>query len=155
MALVKRDVRRREAGMAYVEMIFVLPVLLLLIAALADFSIMIHDWMIANHAAKTAVRAASMFDLDCDANDKHDAGIAAIHDLLDHELMQSSWTEATVSIQHIEFPAHDLCEAGVIVASVPVQYSFHFLRFVPDGVGLAGPPTTLVGAATAMNENDL
>jgi Flp pilus assembly protein TadG len=164
MDFVKRTTRRhrrarREAGMAYVEMLFVLPVLLILVAGLVDFTVMLHDWMIASHAAKTAARAASMFDHQCNSADKVAAGVDAAASFLgagggDEPLLQSSWSEDQIQVTRLD-GASDFCQSGVISATVEVTYQYNFLRFVPGGVGGVSPtPPTMTGVATAMNEND-
>ena len=56
---------RRQRGVASVEMITVLPVLLLLLFGTIDFGLLFRDWMLLGHSARVAARTATMFHNPC------------------------------------------------------------------------------------------
>ena len=58
---------RRSRGMAMVEMIFVLPVLLLLIFAIAEFSLMFSRWLTLSNAVREGARELVEFRSPCNA----------------------------------------------------------------------------------------
>jgi Flp pilus assembly protein TadG len=59
--------QRRQRGVASVEMITVLPVLLLLLFGTIDFGLLFRDWMLLGHSARVAVRTATMYHNPCNA----------------------------------------------------------------------------------------
>jgi hypothetical protein len=148
MDFLNRQRRARlQRGSAYVETVFVVPVIFLLFAGLIDTSLMIHDWMMANQAARVAARRASLYEQDCQVDDKRDAAVETIAFLSD-ELVLSQYQESQVQVEHMDqIHGLDLCDSGLLQATVPVHYS-HFL------LGESVLPVTLEGRATAMNEND-
>lgn len=54
-----RRLRRREEGVAAVEMAFLLPILLLLSVVAAEFGFALVDWMAVSNATQTSARVAS------------------------------------------------------------------------------------------------
>ena len=61
MALVRFRRSRRRRGMAMVEMIFVLPVLLLIIFAIAEFGLMFQRWLTLSNAVREGARELVVF----------------------------------------------------------------------------------------------
>lgn len=57
----RRNRSRRRGGMAMVEMIFVLPLLLLLMFAIAEFGIMFSRWLTLSNAVREGARVAVVY----------------------------------------------------------------------------------------------
>ena len=55
MVMTRRS--RRTQGMAMVEMVFVLPVLLMVLFAIAQFGLMFNRWLTLSNAVREGVRA--------------------------------------------------------------------------------------------------
>ena len=56
-----RTSKRRTLGMAMVEMVFVLPVLILLVFAIAEFGLMFSRWLTLSNAVREGARAGVAF----------------------------------------------------------------------------------------------
>jgi hypothetical protein len=137
--------RRLERGSAFVETVFVLPVLVLLLFGLADFSMVFRDYLSASNAARAAVRAATlMAEIPCNAATRRQAGEAVIDTRL-------AGLNPTRVIQHAELNNDQLCTRGLIGATVRVTKPLPFLNGF--FAGLAFPPVTFTVSAFAMNEN--
>jgi Flp pilus assembly protein TadG len=59
--------RRRVRGMAMVEMVFVLPVLLLLVFSIAELSMMFSRWLTLISAVQEGARFASLYRPSCNS----------------------------------------------------------------------------------------
>lgn len=66
MKLKRNHNGRRTLGMAMVEMIFVLPLLLLLVFAIAQFGLMFSRWLTLSNAVREGARLGVAFRLPCD-----------------------------------------------------------------------------------------
>ena len=64
--LRRGDKRQRTRGMAMVEMIFVLPLLLLILFAIAWFSVMLSRWLTLSNAVREGARTLVVFRSPCD-----------------------------------------------------------------------------------------
>jgi hypothetical protein len=60
-----RRVHRRTRGMAMVEMVFVLPLLILIVFAIAEFGLMFSRWLTLSNAVREGARAGVTFDSPC------------------------------------------------------------------------------------------
>ena len=58
---------KRTRGMAMVEMIFVLPLLLLLVFAIAEFGLMFSRWLTLSNAVREGARVGVPWSADCAA----------------------------------------------------------------------------------------
>ena len=68
MGLKRNQNGKRTRGMAMVEMIFVLPLLLLLVFAIAEFGLMFSRWLTLSNAVREGARAGVAWrGKDCDA----------------------------------------------------------------------------------------
>jgi hypothetical protein len=137
--------RRRERGSAFIETAFALPVIVLLLFGLADFSMVFRDYLAASNAARAAVRAPSlMAEIPCNPGVRRQAGEAVIDTRL-------AGLNLTRVIQHAELNNGELCTRGLIGATVQVTKPLPFLNGF--FAGTAFPPVTFTVSAFAMNEN--
>lgn len=139
--------RRLERGSAFAETLFVLPVIILLLFGLADFSLVFHDYLAASNAARAAVRASSLSTIPCVPNDRVQAGLTRANTMLNEVQAVSK----NVLIQHAELNNNDLCQKGLIGATITVTKNLTFLSTFTSV--LQFPPVKFTVKAFAMNEN--
>jgi Flp pilus assembly protein TadG len=60
--------RRARGGMAMVEMVIILPLLLMLVFALVEFGVMFARWQTLSNAAREGAREAVLFQESCNAS---------------------------------------------------------------------------------------
>jgi hypothetical protein len=138
--------RRSQRGSAFAETLFVLPVIILLLFGLADFSLVFHDYLVASNAARSAVRASSLSAIPCVPNTQVQAGVQRATTML-----QQVQTVQNITISHAELNNGDLCARGLIGASITVRKNLTFLSTFTSV--LAFPPVQFTVRAFAMNEN--
>ena len=65
MGLKRNRNDKRTRGMAMVEMVFVLPLLVLLVFAIAQFGLMFSRWLTLSNAVREGARLGVVWRLDC------------------------------------------------------------------------------------------
>jgi hypothetical protein len=138
---------RAQRGLAVVEMVFVLPILVLVLFGMADFSLVLHDYLAASNAARVAVRSATLSAIPCVPGTQEQRGRDAANALLTQNAVQGV---AGVDIVHVGLNNDQLCTAGLIGAEIRVDRPLTFLSgFAP----LLFSDVNFVATATALNEN--
>jgi hypothetical protein len=136
--------------MASLETLLVLPVILMLVAGLADFSFIFKDFLVAGNAASEALRTVTAQTGSCDlavlsnrANDNaervlQDGGIPA--------------SRTNISIGHT-VAGQTLCDRGMVGASIAVRSHFWFVNswFFSLMPGLGLPPVNFTARAKGQN----
>ncbi len=150
---VQRGGRRRQGGMAYLETLLVLPIMLMLIAGLADFSFVFKDFLVAGNAASAAVRTATLSRAEfCVPGTV--AGIARDHaeEVLGHGGVAPPRSQITNIVVEHTVLSDTLCDRGMVGVSVDVSSELWFLNhwFFP-AFPLA--PIDFSATATGLNEN--
>jgi len=150
MDLLKRSDSKRRRGSSTVELALVLPVLAILLGGVCDFSIGLHDFLVAHNAARTAVRAATLAGggTCSDAQQRQLAKTAA-----QAALQSFIRADKTVSPTIGTEPGKDLCKGGMVSASISAKFDFTFLApfFLADP-GFS-PSIQIKASATGQNEN--
>ena len=139
---------RRRRGTSMVEMIFVLPVLLLLLFGMADFSLIFHDYLASMNAARAGVRKATLVMLNCQSGTLQDAGQKIAEEILKANVVE---TVQGIEFRHSEPGPLDLCKKGHVEMRIRVK-SEHKLLSGFLGV-VSFPQIEFTAVATAMNEN--
>jgi hypothetical protein len=150
-ALNRRLAVRRRAGTSMVEMVFVLPVLLLLMFGLADFSLVFHDYLAAMNAARAGVREATLSRVGCNPNgldSPENRGIALVTEMLEANGVKGFSTPKF----SIATPSTNLCQPGYVQVEFLVKSEHRLLTgFFNDPVNFPGIEFTV--KAGAMSEN--
>ena len=115
------DSKRRARGSTMVETAIVLPILAMLLFAIAEFSIGFLRWQAVTTAAREGAREASLFRRDCAANVN-----AAIDDAINGVLDAANLSGASVTV------AGACVSPGSSRVTVSIPYDFVVLpNFVP------------------------
>lgn len=148
-ALNRRLRSRRSRGTSMVEMAFVMPVLLVLMFGLAEFSLVFHDYLAAMNAARVGVRQATLSQLKCKSSDLEDLGRKAAEKLLDNSDVDGT---RTYKFEHSEPSPEGLCRKGYVTLSIRVQSDHKLLTAFFDDPTFF-PPIEFTASAGAMSEN--
>ncbi len=107
-----------------VELAIVLPVLLLVMFAIAEFSVAFLRWQAVSNAAREGARAAAVFRPNCAAT----VG-AAVDDAVAQVLSSANLPPATPTL------GGTLCAPGSAQVTVTVPYQFQILPNLASGIG--------------------
>lgn len=142
---------RSERGMAYLETLMVLPIVLMLIAGLADFSFVFKAYLVAGNAAAEAARTATMSSAEF-CNPATQSAAAEESAELTLDLGGVTPDQITnITVDHTEV-GQDLCEPGIVGVEIEVRRDLEFLNLWFDRTPLL-PPVEFSVTATAFNEN--
>lgn len=131
---------RRSRGSAMVETALVLPILLMLLFAIAEFSIGFLRWQAVSTAAREGAREASLFRQDCAAN-----VAAAVNGAVQDVLEAAQVANPNVAID-------GACVApGSSTVTVTAPYQFLVLPNFASTVSAA--PITLSATSVMRNSN--
>ncbi len=132
-----------------VELAMTLPILLLLVFALIDFSLIFQSYFAARNAARVGARVASSFHPDCDTGDLANEVTAVVNTVMEAASIPSDATA------EIEFPldASRLCggDPGGLVA-VEVHFP-HRLRLLGNLLAGTGFPADVTVSATDLQRD--
>ena len=137
-----RHDRRGQSGMAMVEMVIVLPVLLMMLFAIAEFSIIFGHWQTLSNAAREGARTAVVFRTNCNA-----ATVQA-------EVRQKVKDYAApigIALSDAEIVVNGVCGAANSNSSVSVASSYTF-RVLQAFAGSLTPTIPLVSTSVMRNE---
>ncbi len=133
-----RDPHRRRAGTTMVELALVMPLLLMLLFAIAEFSLAFLDWQVVSSAAREGARAASLFRPNCPASSP-----AAVQQAVNAVLGAAN---VAGSIQLSGACSHP----GASTVTVSAPFEFRFLPGLYQGFGHGSVSLT----ATSVMAND-
>jgi Flp pilus assembly protein TadG len=142
MDLIKRQRDRRLSGMAMVEMVFVLPVLLLLLFGIVEFGVLFGQWQTLTNAAREGAREAVVFRVGCVA-----ANVEA--DVQTRVANYAAAAGITVNPGDITVVGH--CGDTTTNTQVTVTHTYTF-QVVPGFVATLAPTIDLIGTSTMRNE---
>ena len=128
--------------MAMVEMIFVLPVLMLLMFGIVECGVLFGQWQTLTNAAREGARYAIVFRSGCDTATVENEVRTAVKDYAD--AVGIALADADISIT-------GACGASDTSASVAVTHTYTF-RVVPGFAPTVSPTIDLVGRSSMRNE---
>ena len=142
MGVSDEDMQRCRSGMAMVEMAFVLPVLLLLVFAIAEMGLMFQRWLTLSNAVREGARHAIVYQPpgSCTAAD-----IQAVKDRV-----VSYANAGGVPIASGDVTVSNVCGASNTQVSVSASYPYPFQ--VLPGLSTIAPTIVLQYAAQMRNE---
>ena len=139
-------VRRRRGGMAMVEMVIILPLLLMLLFAIAEFGLLFSKWQTLTNAAREGARDAVMFRVNCDAG------------TVESEVRTTVTNYTNAGGVALPDPNTDITITGACGAvntdtSVGVTYPYSF-KVLPGFASSVIPTLNLSASATMRNEGN-
>ena len=144
MELKSRSSRRlaRRSGMAMVEFVIILPILLMLVFAIAEFGVLFGRWQTLCNAAREGARTAIVFRSPCDSATVEAEVKQRVKDYASP--LGMTITDADISVTGLCGPS-----TSSTTVSVTKPYVFDVL---PNIAGSVSPSIDLVGNSVMRNE---
>jgi Flp pilus assembly protein TadG len=124
-----------------VEMVIVLPILLLLVFAIAEFSIAFFRWQTVSSAARVGAREASLFRPNCSLTVN-----AAVNQAVDEVLTQAGLASVTPALTGA------CISPGSSRVTVSIPYQFQILPNFLAGLGGGSGSINLTATSVMRNE---
>jgi Flp pilus assembly protein TadG len=148
MAAVKRNVRQRlggEKGAELLELAMILPILLVVFAAMIDFAVLFQRYQVVTNAAREGARVGILPDY----------AAADVQARVNSYLAQSGLTDAAPA-PTVNYSSMDVTPGGptMNVVTVIVQYPHQFV-FLGPAIGLVGGgayANIMLAAAATMRQ---
>jgi Flp pilus assembly protein TadG len=137
-----RSARRRQSGTAMVEMIIVLPVLLLLLFGIVEFSILFSRLQTVTNAAREGAREAVVFRLNCNSSTVQDEVRATV---------QSYTSSGGVIVDPSDISVSGACTGSNNDTTVQVVSNYAFQVVGGFAPGLT-PSVNVTGTSVMRNE---
>lgn len=145
MELKKRaEAARRQGGMAMVEMVIILPVLMMMLFAIAEFGLAFTKWQTLTNAAREGARDAVMFRTGCDAGTVVSEVQATVINYA---------AAGGVTVTPGDITVSGACGAVNTDTSVSVGHDYTF-RVLPGFASSINPTVNLSASATMRNEGN-
>ena len=150
MALVRRTTRslasvltrpRAQRGMAMLEFVFILPVLLLVLFSIIEFGLLFGRWQTLSNAAREGARTAVVYRKDC---------VLADVETEVRTVVKNYASSLNIVLNDADITVNGPCLGPGTQSSVQVDWPFVF-RVVPGFSGLS-PTIDLVGSSVMRNE---
>jgi hypothetical protein len=141
LTTVRRHDRRRS-GMAMVEMVFVLPVLLLMLFGVVEFGVLFGQWQTLTNAAREGAREAIVFRVGCVPGDVENDVRARV---------KAYAIAAGITLNDADIGVTGACGTSGTDTGVDVTHTYSF-RVVPGFAATVAPTIDLIGRSTMRNE---
>jgi Flp pilus assembly protein TadG len=133
---------RGEAGMAMVETVIVLPILLMLFFAIVEFGIAFGRWQVVSNAAREGARRAVVF------RDPGTCNPGTVEAEVDAAVVTYA-TSLGMTVGSGDVTVTGACASGPATVTVSVDHDFLFIdNFAPS----VASSVNLVGTSTMRNE---
>jgi Flp pilus assembly protein TadG len=142
MKICSKAAQKRRQGMAMLEAVIVLPLLLMLLFAIAEFGIMFGRYQMLSNAAREGARTAVVFRSSCTAATVE----AEVRDRVKFYVQPLGITLADADIA-----VTGVCGAPSTSSSVTVDFEHPFVA-LPGLAPSVGPTINLVGTSVMRNE---
>lgn len=132
----------RRSGMAMVEMVIVLPLLLMMLFGVVEFGVMFGQWQTVTNAAREGARTAVVFRGGC---------VPATVENEVRSKVKRYASAAGVALSDADIAVSGACGASDTDATVTVTHPYDF-HVLPGFVQSLGPSMNLVGDSSMRNE---
>lgn len=133
---------RDDRGMAMVEMVIILPLLLMMLFAIAEFGVIFGRWQTLTNAAREGAREAVVFRSPCDATTVENEVTTTV---------QNYASSAGITLAAGDVSVTGACGAANTDTSVNVNHNYTF-RVLPGFAKSLNPSVDLSTSATMRNE---
>jgi len=130
--------------MAMVEMVFVLPVLLLLLFGIVEFGVLFGQWQTLTNAAREGAREAIVFRVGC---------VSADVETDIRTRVKNYAIAAGITLNDADIAITGACGNPDTNANIGVTHTYTF-RVVPGFVATMAPTIDLVGSSAMRNEGN-
>ena len=134
--------RDRRAGMAMVEFVIILPILLMLVFAIAEFGVLFGRWQTLANAAREGARTAVVFRSPCNASTVNAEVRQRVKDYA--APLGIALTDADIAVT-------GTCGTSTSSSTVSVTKPYTF-DVLPNIAGSVSPTIDLVGNSVMRNE---
>jgi hypothetical protein len=135
-------IERRSSGSSMIETVIVLPIVLMLLFAVAEFSLVFARWQTVTNAAREGARTAILFRTGCDPATVEDEVRARVRNYT---------SPAGIVLADADITISGVCGASSTNSSVTVTAPYTFR--VLDGMAPSLSPTIdTVGSSVMRNE---
>jgi Flp pilus assembly protein TadG len=133
---------RNEQGMAMLEMLIVLPLLLMLLFAIAEFSVVFGRWQTVTNAAREGARTAVVYRAPCDA---------ATVETAVRQRVRSYTLPAGIVVSDAQIVIEGVCGTSETNSRVQVTapYQFRVIGNLAPGLGTV---INTIGSSVMRNE---
>lgn len=138
------ETARRASGMAMVEMVIILPLLLMLLFAIAEFGLLLTKWQTLTNAAREGAREAVVFRTNCDSGTVESEVRTTVKDYA---------AAGGVVLTDADIAVAGACGAVNTDTSVDVDHIYTFI-VLPGFAASLNPSVTLSSSATMRNEGN-
>jgi Flp pilus assembly protein TadG len=142
MKIKSRACPKRREGTAMVEAVIVLPLLLMLLFAIAEFGIMFGRYQMLSNAAREGARTAVVFRTSC---------TAATVETEVRDRVKFYVQPLGISLTDADIAVNGVCGAPSTSSSVTVDFEHPFVA-LPGLAPSVGPTINLVGTSVMRNE---
>jgi len=125
-----------------VEMVIILPLLCMILFAIAEFSVLFGRWQTLSNAAREGARTAIVFRGGCNA---------ATVEAEVRQRVKDYASPLGMSLADGDISVIGACGASTTSATVTATFQHNF-RILPNFAGTVGPMVPLVGSSTMRNE---
>ncbi len=132
----------RNAGMAMVELVIILPILLTLVFAIAEFGILFGHWQTISNAAREGARTAVVFRTNC---------VAANVEAEVRQRVKDYAAPLGILLADGEISVSGVCGPGNTNSTVTVTHAYDF-EVLPGFAPSVSPTIDLVGNSVMRNE---
>lgn len=134
--------RDRRSGMAMVEFVIILPILLMLVFAIAEFGVLFGRWQTLSNAAREGARTAVVFRSPCNSS----AVIAEVK-----QRVKDYASPLGIGLTDADITVTGVCGSSTSSSTVSVTKPYTF-DVLPNIAGSVSPTIDLVGNSVMRNE---
>ena len=134
--------RRNLAGMAMVEFVIILPILLMLVFAIIEFGVLFGRWQTLSNAAREGARIAVVYRSDCSVSDVE----AEVRDRV-----KDYASPLGIVLDDGDIAVDGVCGNSTTSSTVTVTLPYTF-KVLPGFAASVSPTIDLVGNSVMRNE---
>ena len=139
----ERSAGRRD-GMAMVEFVIILPVLLMLVFAIIEFGVLFGRWQTVSNAAREGARTAVVYRTGCNSASVESEVRARVKDYA---------SPLGITIADGDIAISGVCGDSTTSSTVTVTYPYSF-EVLPNFATTVSPSINLVGNSVMRNEGN-
>ena len=137
-----KTLRRLDRGMAMVEFVIILPILLMLVFSIVEFGVLFGRWQTLSNAAREGARTAVVYRKDC---------VAATVEAEVRTRVKNYAAPLGITLTDGDIAVSGVCGASNTSSTVSVTLPYTF-KVLPGFAASVSPTIDLVGNSVMRNE---